>query len=93
MDPLSIEKLIQNPPEDLSPELSALLEDRKGNWHFAHEIVQWLPGKGPARVHAYLHRKEGDRWNADYWYSRAGEARPDISLDEEWEMLMKRFLK
>jgi len=23
-------------------------------------------------VHAYLHRKEGVEWNAEYWYSRAG---------------------
>ncbi|MDQ0640943.1 hypothetical protein QF042_004508 [Pedobacter sp. W3I1] len=45
-----------------------------------------------ARIHAYLHRKEGDIWNADYWYAKAGEKRPQLSLDQEWEELVQRFL-
>ena len=28
---------------------------------------------------------------ADYWYRKAGEKRPEISLDEEWEFLFNRF--
>ena len=27
-------------------------------------------------VHAYLHRKEGEQWNADYWYRLAGRTLP-----------------
>jgi len=41
---------------------------------------------------AYLHRKEGDLWNADYWYAKAGRSRPDIPLRTEWENLVKFFL-
>jgi hypothetical protein len=43
-------------------------------------------------IHAYLHRKEGDIWNADYWYTRAGIKRKDWTLKEEWENLVHQFL-
>jgi hypothetical protein len=72
-------------------ELLALWYDGHGDWEKSHDQVDQLPGKSAARIHAYLHRKEGDQWNADYWYGRAGEKRPEISLDEEWELLVKRF--
>ena len=72
-------------------ELLALALDKKGEWDKAHELIQWLPGKSFARIHAYLHREEGDLWNANYWYSRAGEKMPDISLEAEWQYLAKRF--
>lgn len=74
------------------PELLALWYDAKEDWKSAHDQVDNLSGKNAARIHAYLHRKEGDLWNADYWYSKAGEKRPTISLDEEWKLLAKRFL-
>jgi hypothetical protein len=77
--------------ENFGPELLALWYDGKGDWKKAHDQVDHLSGKSSSRVHAYLHRKEGDLWNADYWYSKAGEKRPDISLEEEWERLVERF--
>ncbi len=79
------------PEKELSPELKALWYDAKGNWKLAHDQVDHLTSKSASRVHAYLHRKEGDIWNADYWYRKAGEKRPEISLDEEWEFLFNRF--
>jgi len=39
-------------------------------------------------VHAYLHRKEGVEWNADYWYSRAGRTFRRTTLEAEWEALV-----
>jgi hypothetical protein len=42
-----------------------------------------------AWIHAYLHRKEGDTANADYWYARAGRKRPSLSLEAEWAMLVE----
>jgi hypothetical protein len=39
-------------------------------------------------VHAYLHRKEGVSWNADYWYDRAGRKFHRPALDAEWEALV-----
>jgi hypothetical protein len=76
-----------------SAELKALWYDGKGDWKKAHDQVDHLSGKSAARVHAYLHRKEGDLWNADYWYGKAGEKRPNLSLEEEWESLVERFWK
>ncbi len=80
------------PDHNLSPMLKALWFDGKGNWDEAHAQVDHLGGKEAAWVHAYLHRKEGDLWNADYWYNKAGQSRPDIPLNEEWEILVQFFL-
>lgn len=81
-----------SPPQTLSRALQALWYDGKGNWNRAHDLADGPSDKVHARVHAYLHRKEGDIWNANYWYRRAGETRPNISLDEEWEVLVNRLL-
>jgi hypothetical protein len=74
-----------------SPILLALWYDAHDKWEEAHAQVDQMPGKDAARIHAYLHRKEGDQWNADYWYARAGEKRPSQSLIQEWEELVSRF--
>ncbi|TFV97149.1 hypothetical protein E4S40_00395 [Algoriphagus kandeliae] len=85
-------KRLEQPDPSFSPELLALWWDFHGNWDMAHSQVDHLSGKLSARVHAYLHRKEGDLWNADYWYRIAGEERPTYSLDREWEELLERLL-
>jgi hypothetical protein len=51
-----------------------------------------VPDKNASWIHAYLHRKEGDITNADYWYNQAGRKRPNISLNEEWEEIVKAML-
>lgn len=79
-------------PEE-SVYLKALWYDAKGNWKTAHSLVDELEDKDACWVHTYLHRKEGDISNAGYWYARAGKKRPAISLDEEWEQLVRVFLK
>ncbi|OYX16461.1 MAG: hypothetical protein B7Z16_11425 [Algoriphagus sp. 32-45-6] len=86
-------KSLSAPEDDFSPEILALWYDAKGDWNQAHDQVDQLSGQSAARVHAYLHRKEGDLWNADYWYRRAGESRPTCTLEQEWEDLVIRFLK
>jgi hypothetical protein len=79
-------------PDNLSVYLKSLWNDGKGDWEQSHYIIQDVDDKDAAWIHAYLHRKEGDTGNADYWYSRAGRKRPAISLQEEWEELVKAFL-
>jgi hypothetical protein len=81
-----------HPPRGIAPALRALWHDAKGNRDRAHDIVQGEGGKDAARVHAYLHRKEGDSENADYWYARCGEERPRGGIAKEWESLVERFL-
>lgn len=83
---------LSNPPDGLSVYLTALWYDARGNWNKAHELIQDLNDANAAWIHAYLHRKEGDVWNADYWYRRAGRKRPPVSLNEEWESLVGHFL-
>lgn len=87
------QSLLQDePPVSISSYLQALWYDAKGDWHRAHEIVQEIDDEKAARIHAFLHRKEGDIFNADYWYRRANTHRPDITLEEEWDILVNRFL-
>jgi hypothetical protein len=45
-----------------------------------------------ARIHAYLHRKEGDLSNARYWYRQAGRKPATGTLGEEWEELLRDVL-
>ena len=77
-----------NPPADASVYLRALWYDANSNWDKAHELIQDLSDKNASWIHAYLHRKEGDLFNADYWYSKAGKKRPSLSLEKEWEQLV-----
>jgi len=81
-----------HPSAGLSETLVSLWWDKKGDWDTAHTIAQDIPTIQGSAVHAYLHREEGVLWNADYWYSRAGRARPDVSLEEEWALLVEEML-
>ncbi|MEO6844018.1 MAG: hypothetical protein ABI184_02530 [Ginsengibacter sp.] len=81
-----------NPPQNLSDYLQALWQEANGNWDKAHHLVQDLEDKNASWIHAYLHRKEGDIGNADYWYRRAGKKRPAVSLEKEWEEIVTALL-
>jgi hypothetical protein len=82
-----------SPPHNLSQYLIALWYDAKNNWQKAHLIAQDIENKNGAWIHAYLHRKEGDAGNANYWYSKAGRPMPTISLEKEYQDLLVYFLK
>lgn len=80
-------------PAQAGAHLEALWHDGRGDWHGAHDIVQRLDDSTAARIHAYLHRKEGDEWNSRYWHRRAGSEFPEgLDLQEEWETLVRRLL-
>jgi len=82
------------PPKDLNPIAVALWHDAKGNWESAHGIAQEKEGtREYDRLHAYLHRKEGDASNARYWYRRAGSDVFTGSLEQEWRELAVGSLK
>ena len=81
------------PPQGVSEIAEALWYDAKGNWEAAHNIAQSQEGVHDYDLlHAYLHRKEGDDWNAKYWYNRTASTMPIISLEMEWEVLVTHFL-
>ena len=79
-------------PPSLSGHLKALWHDGKEEWEKAHTVIQEMDDKTAAWIHAYLHRKEGDVWNADYWYSKAGRKRPAVSLAQEWKDIVITLL-
>jgi hypothetical protein len=81
------------PPTDLSAPLEALWWDKKGDWSRAHQLVDELETPEGMAVHAYLHRKEGEQWNADYWYRRAGRTYFRIQLGDEWTALVQALLR
>jgi hypothetical protein len=81
------------PPSGLTPAVEALWWDAKGEWARAHDLVNELETPEAMAVHAYLHRKEGEEWNANYWYRRAGEQYRRTTLKEEWCALVGGLLK
>lgn len=80
------------PPQGLSLALQALWYEGKGDWERAHELADQVHTPENNWVHAYLHRKEGDQWNADYWYRKAGQPSPQVSLSEEWRQIVLALL-
>jgi hypothetical protein len=85
---------LSEPPAGVSEIVQALWFDAQNNWEAAHNIAQSQEGvQIYDRLHAYLHRKEGDNWNANYWYKRAKTTMPTVGLEEEWENLVEYFLK
>ncbi len=79
-------------PEGIDPGLQALWHAANENWDAAHEIIQELHDVMSARIHAFLHRKEGDNWNAQYWHHHAGTVFPEeMSLEEEWDQLVREL--
>jgi hypothetical protein len=77
------------PPAGLPVCLRALWWDAQGDWARAHGLVDDLETRDGMAVHAYLHRREGEEWNADYWYRRAGQEFRRSTLEEEWEALVQ----
>lgn len=81
------------PPTSISAIAEALWHDANGDWEAAHNIAQSQEGvRDYDLLHAYLHRKEGDNGNANYWYRRAKSKMPEVSLEKEWEDLITYFL-
>ena len=80
------------PPTGISVYLEALWYDGKNNWPKAHSLIDQLDGNTAAWVHAYLHRKEGDTFNAGYWYKRAGKTVCKESVEKEWGALVDELL-
>ncbi len=77
---------------ELSDALAALWWDAKGDWARAHSLVDEMESSDGMAVHAYLHRKEGNASNADYWYQRAGRTYHRPTLEAEREALLDGLL-
>lgn len=93
---MSLEEFKKSLQQETPPVLSALLlamwHDGKGNWEQAHNVAQDIHSTDGSWIHAYLHRKEGDRSNANYWYHQARKSMPSYSLQQEWEEITADLL-
>ncbi len=76
----------------LSAPLQALWLEHHGDWTAAHQLVDELETRDGMAVHAYLHRREGETGNADYWYRRAGRDCYRDDESEEWAALVNALL-
>lgn len=97
MTPAELRSLPASEAATLPTLLHALWLDTHGDWSAAHSLVDELETPDAARVHAYLHRKEGNHFNATYWYRRATRLTdqpvvPAVSLDDEWTALATHLL-
>ena len=79
-------------PPAVAPALIALWHDARGAWNAAHSVAQEVKDDTGAWVHAYLHRKEGDLSNAEYWYQRAHQPVATRNLDAEWDDIATALL-
>jgi hypothetical protein len=80
------------PPPNVPTEIVALWWAKRDQWDRAHDLLQDLTTVASSRVHAHLHRVEGDLNNANYWYRRAGVPSTDVPLATEWDLLAKELL-
>lgn len=71
--------------------IQALDAEENGDWNQAHTLVQDMVTMEAAWVHAYLHRVEGDAFNAEYWYNRAARPVCTTSLVAERAMLREEL--
>lgn len=84
--------ILDAPHDKWSDILKAMWYDANENWDTAHDLVDGMNDALAKWVHAYLHRKEGDEWNAGYWYRQAGRSFPKQSLEEEHQEIVEFIL-
>lgn len=85
---MTMEEFRRSSTESMHRSLLALWWEVQGNWEKAHEVASEVKGSDGAKVHAYLHRREGDASNAAYWYRRAGAPVRMGDLDAERDALV-----
>lgn len=80
-------------PIGLSEPLQVMWLSKAGKWKEAHDIAETLKTTTGSWVHAFLHREEGDRSNAGYWYRRAGMTIPaeGVTIAAEWSVVAREL--
>ena len=80
------------PPAGLTLALQSLWWMEKGDWEWAHGLIDDANGADECWVHAHLHRVEGDFGNAGYWYRRAQRPASRSALEAERDEIIKSML-
>ncbi len=81
------------PPLNWPEAIKALWHDAKDDWDASHDIAQDMHTEIGSWLHAYLHRKEGDDFNARYWYTKAHKNFPKIDLKEEQRQIIRYLIE
>ncbi len=65
-----------------------------GRWDEAHAFVEKLKEPASSWIHAMLHRQEGDKANAKYWYLKVDKRVPKdtVSFMDEWKEIVRELL-
>ena len=75
-----------------NPLVNALYLLALGDWEEAHKIAMSKEGTPDYDyLHAHLHRVKGDTFNANFWYKKANQELPKLSIDTEWVILYYLF--
>jgi hypothetical protein len=77
------------PPKEAGDAVRAIWLAKKGDWDGAHRLVDSIRTVMGSRIHAHLHRVEGDLSNARYWYRQANAEPETGTLESEWEKLAR----
>ena len=80
------------PPSGLSETMKAMWYAKIGQWDRAHNIAQDNKTELGSWIHAYLHRIEGDQFNANYWYIKANRESSSLNLDDEDKKIIMYIL-
>ena len=80
------------PNQDWPPALKSLWYAASNDWEASHTIAQDLHTQIGSWIHAHLHRVEGDKFNAQYWYSQAGKPYCNTSFGDEVKEIVGAFL-
>ena len=80
------------PPAGMEPALVALWWAGKDKWSRAHDVAMQGEGADSAWVHAYLHRRDGDLENAQYWYRQARKRPATGTIEAEWAAIAAELL-
>ena len=65
----------------------------KGNWDEAHKIVQDMQDVVAYWIHANLHREEGNKGSARYWYGEAHKEYTEMAVKEERKLIRESIEK
>ena len=85
--------MLNEPPNQWPNALKSMWHDAKGDWESSHNIAQDMHSELGSWLHAYLHRKEGDHFNAGYWYRLADKSFPNKTLEEELEEIVTYIIE
>jgi len=69
---VTLRNWLENAPEPLTPPERSGLWLLCGDLDASHEISQAIETPDGSFWHGIMHRREGDFWNAKYWFRRVG---------------------